>query len=116
MHTTTILLYVAEPNPPVDLNITMEDLALVVTWNEPFSLEGEELSYVVFITNNSSGIQLKATVNTTTYVLSEPIGERDCAVYMFIVFSNNSYNKSVSSVSGHENIPTGTIPQHSQVV
>ena len=80
MHTTTILLYVAEPNPPVDLNITVEELALVVTWNEPFSLEGEELSYVVFITNKVSGVQLNVTVNTTTYILSEPIGERDCAV------------------------------------
>ena len=114
LYVTTFLFCVAEPNPPVDLNITVESLSLVATWNEPFSLKGEELSYVVSIINTASGIQEEATVNSTRYALSvdEPIGERHCAKYIFTVFSNNSYSKSKSGVSGLKNIPTGTIPQH----
>ena len=81
----------------------------MATWSEPFSLEGEELSYIVSITNTASGIQYEVTVNSTTYV-SEPIEERDCAKYIrFTIFSNNSYSKSRSGVSGLKNIPTGAI-------
>ena len=86
----------------------MDSLSLVAKWNEPFSLQGEELSYVICITNKASGSQIKDTINTTTYVLFEAIGDRDCADYMFVVFSINSYNKSETGITGHENIPTGT--------
>ena len=105
-----IFLPVAEPNPPVDLNITVEGLILVVFWSKPFSLEGEELSYIITITNKANGVQEEAVVNSTIYTFSinEPIRERDCEVYMFTVFSNNSYSKSSTGVSSYENIPTGT--------
>ena len=79
-------------------------------WSKPFSLEGEELSYIITIMNTANGVQEETTVNSTIYAFSvnEPIGERDCAVYMFTVFSNNSFSKSSTGVSGYENIPTGT--------
>ena len=58
--------------------------------------------------NTANGVQEEVTVNSTKYTFSveEPI--RDCAVYMFTVFSNNSYNKSSTGVSGYKNITTGT--------
>ena len=105
----TILSYVAEPNPPVDLSIDVDGLNLVAAWNEPFSLEGEAVSYMIFITNKASGVQYVVKTNMTTYVLSEPIEERDCAEYMFTVFSNNSYSTSMTNISGSEYIPTGNI-------
>ena len=82
----------------------------MAAWNKPFSLKGEELSYTIVIVNTASGVQEEAVVNSTIYTFSvdEPIGERDCAEYMFSVFSNNSYSKSSTGVSGYENIPTGT--------
>jgi hypothetical protein len=88
----------------------VEGLTLVAIWSKPPSLEGEELSYIITIVNMANGIQEEVTVNSTEYLLSgnEPIGERDCAVYMFTVFSSNSYSKSSTGVSGYENIPTGT--------
>ena len=81
-------------------------MALVATWSEPFSLEGEELSYVVSITNTVTGAQKEVTVNTTRYVLSEPIGERDCAEYQFTIFSKNSFSKSRNGTIGRNYIPT----------
>ena len=74
----------------------MEGLALVAEWNEPFSLKGEELLYIIIITNTANGIEDEAIVNSTRYALSVdvPIRERDCAVYLFTVFSKNSCNKS----------------------
>jgi hypothetical protein len=88
----------------------VEGLTLVAIWSKPPSLEGEELSFIITIVNTTNGIQEEATVNSTKYTLSvdEQIGERDCAVYTFTVFSSNSYSKSSTSVSGYENIPTGT--------
>ena len=88
----------------------MEGLILVAVWSKPFSLEGEELSYIITIMNTANGVQEEATVNSTKYAFSvdEPMRERDCAVYLFTIFSNNSYSKSSTGVSGYENIPTGT--------
>jgi hypothetical protein len=105
-----VCIIIAEPNPPVDLKITVEGSTLVAIWSKPFSIQGEELSYVITIMNTANGIQDEAVVKSTNYTLSvnEPIGERNCAVYMFTVFSSNSYSKSSTGVSGYENIPTGT--------
>ena len=83
----------------------------MVMWSKSFSLDGEELSYIITIMNTANGVQKEAVVNSTIYTFSvdEPIRERDCAAeYMFTVFSNNSYSKSSTGVSGYENIPTGT--------
>ena len=105
--------YVAEPNPPLDLNIDVEGVSLATTWSEPFFLKGEDLSYVISITNMANGVLDEVTLNSTTYVLSvsEPTGERNCTDYMFTVFSKNGFSKSRSSISGLKSIPTGTIPQ-----
>ena len=108
-HLLTILSYLAEPNPQVDLSISVDGLSLVAVWNKPFSLKGEVVSYVIFITNKASGVQEEVKTNTTTYILSEPIGERDCAEYMFTIFSNNSYSTSTTNISGYETFPTGNI-------
>ena len=106
----TILYNIAEPNRPVGLNTTVDGLNLVATWSEPFSLDGEELSYVISITNTASGYQKEViTGNTSRYVLIEPIGERDCAEYQFVVFSENGYSRSKTNITGRKHIPTGTI-------
>ena len=97
----------AEPNTPTDLNITMDGLNLLATWREPFSLEGEELSYVIFITNIASDAQDNVIVNTTRYALTQPFGERECEEYQFTIFSKNDYSISSSSVNGSKKIPTG---------
>ena len=103
----SLIAHTAEPNPPANLNITSDDLNLVLTWREPFSLKGEELFYVVSITNTASGIQKEVTVNTSKYVLTEPIGKRDCAEYVFTIFSRNGFSKSRNAITGRKNIPTG---------
>ena len=88
----------------------MDGLNLIATWNEPFSLDGEELSYVIYVINTASGVQKEVTaVNTSRYVHIEPIGERDCAEYQFVVFSDNDYSRSKINISEQEHIPTGTI-------
>ena len=70
------LFRVAEPNPPVDLMITVEGLILVAVWRKPFSLKGEHLSYPM---NTANGVKEEGTVSSTKYALSvnEPVGERD---------------------------------------
>ena len=102
-------MHTAEPNPPFGLNTAVDGLNLVLTWREPFSLEGEELSYVVSITNTVSSDMEEVSVNTSRYVLTEPIGERDCAEYQFTLFSKNDFSKSINAVTGRANIPTGKI-------
>ena len=91
------------------MSVDADGLTLVASWGEPFSLEGEELSYVVSITNTATGAQTEVNVNTTRYVLHEPIGEisRNCAEYKFTVFSKNSYSRSQNGVTGRNHIPTG---------
>ena len=89
------------------MSVDADGLTLVASWDEPFSLEGEELSYVVSITNTVTGAQTEVNVNTTRHVLHEPIGERDCAEYEFTVFSNNSYSRNQNGVTGRNHIPTG---------
>ena len=100
---------IAEPNPPTGLTIDVDGLDLVVTWDEPFSLVGEDLCYIITIMNRGNVLQEEVTVNTTRFVLSELIGERDCAEYVFTVFSRNGFSKSLSAVTGRANIPTGRI-------
>ena len=96
-----------EPYPPSDVSVRPDGTRLVATWGEPFSIEGEELFYEVSITKTVTGAQKEVTVNTTRYVLSEPIGERDCAEYQFSVFSKNGFSTSRRGVIGRNYIPTG---------
>ena len=99
----------AEPYPPTDLVIEVDGLNLVATWTEPFSLEGEELSYFISIRNIDTGAGKEVNATMPSYVFTEPIGERDCAVYGFTVFSRNDFSKSNTAVSRREKIPTGEV-------
>ena len=86
----------------------MDGLNLVATWTEPFSLEGEEISYAISAVSNSGATVEEVTVDTPTYVFTGPTtGPRDCAEYTFSIFSNNNFSKSVTGLSGRKNIPTG---------
>ena len=89
-----------EPNPLHDVSVYADGFTLVASWDEPFSLEGEELSYVVYITNTATGAQTEVNVTTTRFVLLE----RDCAEYEFTVFSKNSYSRSQNGVTGRDRI------------
>ena len=82
-------------------------LTLVATWSEPFSLRGEELSYVVSITNIDVGMVKEVFVNTANYTLTKQDGQQDCALYQFTVFSKNDYSRSINAVSGRERFPAG---------
>ena len=95
-----------EPAPPPSVSVDADGLSLVATWSEPFSLTGEQLSYVVSITNIATRAQEEVAVNTTRFILSEPIGERDCAEYQFTVFSRNSFSRSQIGVTERIHIPT----------
>ena len=88
----------------------MDGLNLDVTWTEPFSLQGEEIYYVVSITNMATRENREFNVNTTSYVLSEPFGDqRNCEEYEFSIFSRNGYSRSNTSVTGMKPIPTSEI-------
>ena len=85
-------------------------MSLIVTWTEPFSLEGEDISYVVFISNRKSRVVQEVYVHSTRYVFNEleSFGAvRNCAEYDFTVFSKNLYSLSLNGVSGRRIIPTG---------
>ena len=88
----------------------MDGTNLVATWREPFFLQGEQLSYVIIINKTESGIITDIAVNTTGYVLTEPIdGKRDCSVYLFILYSKNAFSRSKTGISRQEHIPTGIV-------
>ena len=78
-------------------------------WSEPFSLEGEELSYVISITNQAGGMAKEIIVNTTNYILTKQndYGQGNCAQYQFTIFSKNGYSRSNNAVSGRKEFPAG---------
>ena len=98
----------AEPLSPTDLNITVDGTNLIVSWREPFSLEGEELSYVV--STITLGLQAgeEVILNTTSYEFTGPDGPRNCEEYNFTIFSMNDFSRSRSGVSQKQTIPTGS--------
>ena len=87
----------------------MDGLSLVATWSEPFTLLGEELSYVIINGNLMQGDEVSVNETEYEYVFSEPVGEMDCAQYvMFTIFSEKEYSRSIANVSEWKNVPTGT--------
>ena len=101
-----ITLNVAEPYPPTELEIKENGSKLVATWTEPFSLQGEDITYTVIITNMINHTY-EETVNVTRYMLTESYGERDCTQYRFSIFSRNGYSSSKTGINGTKAIPTG---------
>ena len=85
----------------------MDGLSLIATWTEPFSIEGEDISYDVSVVNRATGATDEITVETPRYVLADPIDTRDCAEYDISVVSRNGYSTSSTGVRGIQNIPTG---------
>ena len=100
-------MYTAEPRPPSNFNLKVNGLNLVVSWTKPFSFEGDELSYVVSITNIATGSIEEITLNMTRYDFEQPTDSHDCVEYQFAVFSKNDFSKSNTSINGTEYIPTG---------
>ena len=99
-------MYTAEPHPPSNLNLEADGQNLVISWTKPFSFEGEEISYVVFIINIATGSIEEITLNMTRYDFEQPTNSHDCAEYQFAVFSKNDFSKSNTSINGTEYIPT----------
>ena len=85
----------------------MDGLNLIATWTEPFSLEAEEISYVISITKTATGITEEHTVNVTRFVFTAPAGPKSCQEYGISVFSKNDFSKSISGVFKKRNISTG---------
>ena len=102
-----ISIHAAEPHPPSNLNLVPDGLSLVVSWKKPFSFEGEELSYVVSITNIATGSIEEIILNVTTYDFEQPTDSHDCVEYQFAVFSKNDFSKSNTSINGTAYRPTG---------
>ena len=80
----------------------------MATWSQPFSLQGEELSYAISVTNLDSGMVKEVIVNTASYTLTEQDhGQHNCAQYQFTIFSRNGYSRSSNAVSGRKEFPAG---------
>ena len=94
------MLIAAKPYPPYDLIINVKGLSLVARWSEPFSLQGEELSYIISINGMDEGV----TVNMANYTLT---GLQDCTLYQVTIYSKNAFSKSTNGVSRRENFPAG---------
>ena len=104
----SVYIYTAEPHPPSNLVLEVDGLNLVATWTEPFSLEGEEISYVVTVTNKDSGAAaVSITLNETTYFFMKPFGAHNCEGYLFTVFSRNNFSQSITAVNETGYIPAG---------
>ena len=104
--------HTAEPYPPSNLDIKVDGLNLVAEWTEPFSLEGEQLSYVISITNRGTRMHEEVNATMSRYIFTKPISELDCTEYEFRVYSRNDYSKSTNAISGRKNIPTGKQSMH----
>ena len=98
----------AEPLSPTNLNITIDGTNLIVSWTEPFSFKGEELSFVVSAMNMATSTTEEFTVSNTSFEFTGPDGPRNCEEYNFTVFAENDFSRSRSCVSRKQTIPTGS--------
>ena len=96
----------------------MDGLNLVATWTEPFSLDGEEISYIITVANiDSKTVSVEYMINVTRFVFTQPVGGhgRDCKELIFTVFSRNDFSNSIATVKGTKHIPSGKIFKHNNV-
>ena len=86
--------------------ISQSGLELYLSWEAPFSLEGENITYFVRATNTGTGMSTDWTTTTPQLVFNESIGQRDCSLYEFRVYSVNPFGQSNTSIIGNHIIPT----------
>ena len=90
----------------MNLVITKSGLDLHLSWEAPISLEGENITYIVRASNTRSRESTELQTVTPQLVFSESIGQRDCSLYEFRVYSVNPFGQSTSSETDTLRIPT----------
>ena len=98
---------IGAPSPPSNLMISQSGLDLHLSWEAPFSLEEENITYIVRATNTRSRESRELESITPQLVFSESIGQRDCSLYEFRVYSVNPFGQSNTSIHHTIRIPTG---------
>ena len=98
--------HTASPSPPSELTISQSGLDLDLSWEAPFSLEGENITYIVRATNTGTGVTTDRTTVTPQLVFGEFLEDHDCSTYEFSVYSVNLFGQSHESIDAIYRMPT----------
>lgn len=79
---------------------------VLLTRRHGFARQGEDVIFMVFSEEASSGIQNKFHTNLTTAIISISFSSNRCQNYTFTVFSENGFSLSISGVTQSMILPT----------
>ena len=101
--------YSGETSPPTNLTLTLlpQHQGILLTWIPGFSLDGEEVTFIIISHNLASDEQMQFSVNTTSYTLIPPSESSICPAFNVTVYSENRFSRSISGVSEVTLIPGG---------
>ena len=104
-----IIFATGEPAPPTNLCIQFpaQGLGVTLSWVPGFSLEGEDVIFVITYTEVESGNESILRTNLLSAVLNPTSMGSSCREYRFTVHSENLFGPSTSDVSHVTVVPTG---------
>ena len=107
--TLPILSPPGRPAPPSQLSVSPEATAVLhLHWEEPFSLEGENISFTLNSTNLKTGTVVMVEEETETCITFErPEGDDECDRYDFSILSENLVGLSEPSATVTAGFPSG---------
>ena len=97
------------PNPPTGLSSFPQAVnTLRLQWEAPFSLPGENISYILHTRNLRTDATLSGvTVAGISTTFTRPEGDQACDRYKFTVCSNNAVGPSVNCTTVEASTPSG---------
>ena len=97
------------PNPPTGLSLSPQATNILrLQWEAPFSLPGENISYIFHTRNLRTGATMSGvTVSGTSTTFERPQEDQACDRYEFTVCSNNTVGPSENCTAVEASTPSG---------
>ena len=97
------------PNPSTGLSSSPQAAnTLRLRWEAPFSLPGENVSYILHTRNLRTDATMSAvTVTGMSTIFTRPQGDQACDRYKFTVCSNNAVGPSKNCTTVEASTPSG---------
>lgn len=88
------------------VNLPSQGLGVSLSWESGFSLQGEEVTFIITSIEIASGATTESRSNISSATLIPPSTGNTCQ-YRFIIQSENDYSRSTMEISVESVIPTG---------
>lgn len=84
-----------------------EGVGVSLTWEPGFALEGEDVVFIVFSEEVSSGRRTQLLTKLSSAMLSPEASGNTCQTFNFTVHSENGFSRSSTAVSQSVLLPAG---------